>query len=93
MGLYHDAPCACFKVLSLELPSSPWTTFADGEDSRSDCTFCARFVQSDLNLRHLLHNSYLLVKSASKELKKTRCVCETLMPPKHASSEKHDPDI
>ena len=25
--------------------------------------------------------------------KKTRCVCETLMPPKHPSFEKHDPDI
>ena len=24
---------------------------------------------------------------------KTRCVCETLMPPKHPSFEKHDPDI
>ena len=25
--------------------------------------------------------------------KKTRCVCETLMPPKYPSFEKHDPDI
>ena len=24
---------------------------------------------------------------------KTKCVCETLMPPKHPSFEKHDPDI
>ena len=23
----------------------------------------------------------------------TKCVCETLMPPKHPSFEKHDPDI
>ena len=25
--------------------------------------------------------------------KSERCVCETLMPPKHPSFEKHDPDI
>ena len=24
---------------------------------------------------------------------KTRCVCETLMPPKYTSLEKHDPDV
>ena len=24
---------------------------------------------------------------------KKRCVCETLMPPKHPSFDKHDPDI
>ena len=29
----------------------------------------------------------------SVELKKTRCVCETLMPPKHPFFEKHDPDV
>ena len=26
-------------------------------------------------------------------IKKTRSICETLMPPKHPSFEKHDPDI
>ena len=31
--------------------------------------------------------------SVSEFKQKTRCVCETLMPPKHPSSEKHDPDI
>ena len=30
---------------------------------------------------------------ADDKKKKTRCVCETLMPPKHHSFEKHDPDI
>ena len=26
-------------------------------------------------------------------MSKTRCVCETLMPPKHPSFKKHNPDI
>ena len=31
--------------------------------------------------------------SANLVLEKTRCVCETPMPPKHPSFEKHDTDI
>ena len=30
---------------------------------------------------------------ATVKVEETRCVCEILMPPKHPSFEKHDPDI
>ena len=35
----------------------------------------------------------ILIIIIIKKKKKTRCVFETLMPPKHPSFEKHDPDI
>ena len=35
----------------------------------------------------------LISKVQEQDYEKTRCVCGTLMPPKHPSFEKHDPDI
>ena len=45
-----------------------------------------------------LMTAYHNVRNREQELnlqisRKTRCVCETLMPPKHTSFEKHNPDI
>ena len=39
------------------------------------------------------YEQFLLFPQCFLPYKKKRCVCETLMPPKHPSFEKHDPDI
>ena len=42
----------------------------------------------------ILHRSKLKAFADNKiNVFETRCVCETLMPQKHPSFEKHDPDI
>ena len=54
--------------------------------STSQNQFCTRNI-----LTHC--HSFLCFKNSESGNMKTRCVCETLMPPKHPSYEEHDPDI
>ena len=41
----------------------------------------------------VLRTMLLKQQQQQQQQRKTRCVCETLMPPKYPSFEKHDPDI
>ena len=47
----------------------------------------------EFTLSFIYTNFNTLKKKALGKHCGTRCVCETLMPPKHPSFEKHDPDI
>ena len=79
----HNSVKNAFSIISLDNMDCFWivNTFFEFQvnifSDNRDITKCQKILKSKKG-----HNS-----------KKTRCVCETRMPPKHPSFEKHDPDI